>query len=91
MNKDELLSKQLAEVEERHKHYLAMQVESSGWERAGDVGVDASSEKTANGPASSDTQRVLAEVPETPASILEPYVYTWIECAQDEVLGRGTG
>ena len=42
MNKEDLLSKKLAEVEERKKHNLARRVESSDRETAGSVGVDAS-------------------------------------------------
>ena len=44
MNKDDLLSKKLTEVEERKNHYIARRVESSDRERVGEERVDANAE-----------------------------------------------
>ena len=91
MNKDDVLSRKLSEVEGRKKGYLARRVETSDREKV---------EARPMGPGDSRPRAEEPDVPADPVPSCVPAeeledplecVYSWIECAHDEVMGRGSG
>ena len=87
MNKDDLLSKKLSEVEERKKGYLARQVETSDRERTEERSTASGDSRPRaeepDAPTDSLTACMPAAKPEDPLD----RVYSWIECSLDEVMG----
>ena len=75
MGKDEVLSKSLADIEERKKGFLAKQVEVSDRER-----VEAGEEATGSGTRTEPQP----EAPVDAVAVSESSLCTWIECSHDK-------
>ena len=86
MNKDELLSKKLTEVEEKQKHYLARRVESFDRERVENVAADYQGEPVADvivHGASAAGIAVQESPMETDDDHPDGVICTLAECVQD--------
>ena len=89
MAKDDMLSNTLIQVEERKKHYLARQVESSDQDRVEEVEEDAKVDRMPTQPATgvSDLRASVAgdvsPLLETDDDHPDGVICTWIECALD--------
>ena len=75
MGKDEVLSKNLADIEERKKGFLAKQVEVSDRER-----IEAGEEATGSGTRTEPQP----EAPVDAVAVSESSLCTWIECSHDK-------